>query len=763
MAALGSRLVDLGYNILPIRPGTKYPGNFTQGEWRPYSGWQKHGIRPTTLIEAASWSRWPDCAIGIATGNVVAIDIDIVEDAAIALAVEALAREMLGDSPCLRIGMAPKRLLVYRATTAFGGIKEYYPIEILARGQQFVAYALHPETGRPYEWPNEGLADTHIGELPAITEDQARAFGEAAYALVPTSLRRTRLVANGEGEKRERIVTGRLRGTAEAIRSALEFLPNDDAIWDDWVRIGLAVKGAIGDAGCDIFCRWSAKSKKDEPAYTLKTWRGFGAIHSAGAGTIYYLAENAGWVCPAELTMDGEAIMLEPGNHPAQLLLDQARPVSPGSDVPSVIAPGEENIFVPDAFRKQLPQGFISEFVEHTLASAIHPQPIFAVGAALAAVGVLAGRRYRSMTNVRTNLYICAIGESGAGKDHARGVITTLFLQAGLSRFIGGNKLVSGSGLLTALYRSPSSLFQIDEFGRFLKHVTNPRMSSKFVAEIWDNLTELSTSAHRPFAGGEYANQQDNPRKDIMQPCCVMHATTVPKHFWDALRGGSADDGSLARWLLFPTDDPVPERNRAPRDITAIGDDLLDFSNSIVRGAAAWQPPALGEGPSVDPCPHMVLYTNSANDRIEELADDVFAKRREAIGNGHGAILARWHENIIRVALTCAISREPANPEINIADVEWAETIVNFCIKAMTEGVDKHVSENDKETELKKVLSIIAGSGKSGITQNDITRRTQSLDGRRRMEILRDLMEGDQIRLDEQKTNGRTLRIYRPC
>ena len=31
---------------------------------------------------------------------------------------------------------------------------------------------------------------------------------------------------------------------------------------------------------------------------------------------------------------------------------------------------------------------------------------------------------------------------------------------------LGGNRLASGSGLLTALHRHPASLFQLDEFGQ---------------------------------------------------------------------------------------------------------------------------------------------------------------------------------------------------------------------------------------------------------------------------------------------------------
>lgn len=761
MAALGGRLVDLGYPVLPIRPGTKMPGSFSQGEWRPYSGWQKHGIRATTAIEIATWSRWPGCGCGIPGGLVVGIDIDIVEDAALAIEIEALAHQMLGESPCLRIGMAPKRLLVYQASTPFAGFR-MHPIEVLARGQQFVAYAIHPETGQPYYWPCDGLADTPITDLPVITEAQARAFAEAAYAMIPVALRPASLLI-GNGDQRGdtvHVASGRQLGTVAAIESALIHLPNDNVHYDDWRNVGMATKAAIGDAGLPFFLAWSGKSIKDQPAYTTRTFDSFRNIHSVGAGTIYYLAGLHGWEAPADIIMDGSAPVWEAGMHPAQALLTvPASFPAPATQGP-IIAATETNIFVPDAFR-QLPSGsFLDLFVEHTLASAIHPQPIFAVAAALALVGVLGGRRYRSITNVRTNIYVVSIGESASGKDHARGIVSEVLAQAGLSKLLGGNKLVSGTGILTALYRSPSCLFQTDEFGRFLKHVTNPH-ASKFIGEIWDNLTELGTQADQTYVGGEYANQKDNPRRDIVEPCCVMHATTVPRSFWDALRGGAVEDGTLARWLLFPTDDPVPDINRRPRDKSAVPQALIDMAKAIHAGAEGWEVPGLGDGPSVNMLPHVVSIDSTAEQRLDTFNDLILGRRREAVGNGHGALLGRWYVHVVRVAMISAISRDPLHPHITESDVSWAESIVEYSMEHTLRDVETYVSINDKEDESKRVLQIVKQFPK-GIAGHELSKRTRFLERRRREDILRDLLEGYQIIAEDKDTGGRKARFYRP-
>ena len=159
MAQLGAKLVDAGFPILPIQPGSKKPGVFRRGAWRDYPDWSRHGRRETTDHEVDVWGNWPEAGIGIATGRVIGIDIDVLSDPQLAKRIEDLAREMLGDTPALRIGRAPKRLLVYRADRPFKGFKRP-PIDVLGLGQQFVAYGLHPETGQPYDWPLESLADT---------------------------------------------------------------------------------------------------------------------------------------------------------------------------------------------------------------------------------------------------------------------------------------------------------------------------------------------------------------------------------------------------------------------------------------------------------------------------------------------------------------------------------------------------------------------------------------------------------------------------
>ena len=560
MAQFGATLVDRGYAILPIQPSTKKPGMFRLGAWQDYPKWSRHCERDTTENEVDIWGDWPEAGIGIAAGKVIGIDIDVLQSKDIAVQIEGLAKRLLGDTPAVRIGNAPKRLLVYRAAQPFSGFK-YPPIEVLGVGQQFIAYGIHPDTGRPYEWPVQTLADLKIEELPVITEAQAREFARQAYDMVPESMRPKSL---GVGLKSP-VAFANLpeqRGTFEAVQDALQFIANQDLDYDSWVRIGMAIKGALAERGWPLFESWSAASTKNDAKTTAKSWASF-APQRIGAGTIYKLALDNGWIPDADLQLNGEIVMN--GHHPAKGLLQALQTQNPITLDASGSTPA---VSLPLPPLKPLPTGWdqvggvIADMMTLMAATAKRPQPVLALGASLCAIGALMGRKYRTESNTRSNLYVVGIAESGAGKNHSRVVINELFRKAGLLQYLGGNKIASGSGLLTAIQRQPAILFQLDEFGMFLSAAADRKRSPRYVCEILDLMTELYTTSGTTYFGIEYAsNQLNNAHRAIHQPCACIYGTTTPIHFWQALQASNVADGSLARFLILESEDDFPDSN----------------------------------------------------------------------------------------------------------------------------------------------------------------------------------------------------------
>jgi hypothetical protein len=747
MARFGARLVTNGYAILPIGPGTKKPGRFQRGAWADYPEWNRHAERGTTEVEVATWASWPDCGVGIVGGAVAAVDIDIKDDADLALRIEQLARDRLGDTPALRIGKAPKRMLIYRTAVPFRGIKRH-PLEVLCLGQQFLAYATHPDTGAPYAWPDEGLADLDISDLPEITADAAAAFLDEAYALLPEALRQRGLTT--ASSTAEHLRSHSQIGTLPAVEAALAWLPNAELDYDSWMRIGMALKGSLGDAGADLFADWSAQAAKDVPAATAKAWASF-KPDRIGAGTIYHLAMERGWQPDASLCLDGAAAC--EGEHPAAGLLSRFGVQSDQSDDTPASPP----------FTLVMPDGLVGDLTDYMLATARRPQPLLSLGASLCAIGALMGRQYRTTSNLRSNLYVVGIADSGSGKNHAREIINETFFEAGLAHHLGGNKIASGAGLLTALHRQPAILFQIDEFGMFLAAAADRKRSPRHITEILDNMTELFTAAGGIFLGAEYANRDgSNERRDIVQPCLCVYGTTTPLHFWGALQGANVVDGSLARFLILPSDEDYPDENIAV-GIRQAPPALIQGLRRVAAGGGHSKGNLAGKtaDQNTTVTPMIVPMTDEARARFKTLSVELTGELRAAAGTACTAILARIGENALKLALIVAVGRDPTKPEIDLTATEWAIEFVRYYAQRTMAAVERHVADTETEAHLKRLKEIIRAAGFKGITKSEVTRASQWLKSRDRNEILETLIESGDITTGMRDTGGRRAMVYR--
>ena len=757
MAHLGATLVERGYAILPIQPASKKPGMFRLGAWQDYPKWSRHCERDTTENEVDIWGDWPEAGIGIAAGRVIGIDIDVVDSPQVALRIEALAKRLLGDTPAVRIGRAPKRLLVYRAAQPFSGFK-YPPIEVLGLGQQFIAYGIHPDTGKPYEWPVQTLTDLQIEELPEITEAQARDFAQQAFEMVPQSMRPKSLSV---GTKTPTVFASppEQRGTFEAVQDALQFIANQDLDYDSWVRIGMALKGALAEAGWPLFEAWSATSSKNHVQTTAQSWAGFAPLR-IGAGTIYRLALDNGWVPDAALQLNGEIVMN--GHHPAKELLQALQAKEP-------IVLDEANSLPVLPPPKPLPKGWddvggvLEQMMTLMASSAKRPQPILALGASLCAVGALMGRKYRTESNIRSNLYVVGIAESGAGKNHSRMVISEIFRRAGLLQYLGGNKIASGSGLLTAIGRHPAILFQLDEFGMFLAAAADRKRSPRYVTEILDLMVELYTTSGATYFGTEYAsNQFNNSHKPIHQPCACIYGTTTPLHFWQALQASNVADGSLARFLILESEEDFPDSNASFGMINP-SPELLSQLVLIHQGGGKLNG-NLSEVGSVEEVlvePRVVTLTHEARQRFVTLDLELLERLRSSRGTGFSSILARIEENATKLALIRAVSRDPVDPVIGEDDARWGIMISRHCAELTIREVTERVSENQVESNHKRAMRILRGAGEEGMSKSEFTRRTQFMDHRQRDSVLRTLIEARLLETLTLQSGGRPMQVLK--
>ena len=288
MGELGLMLNENGYNIIPVVKGTKRPA---------LTNWSRIKSTPD-LIE--SWDA--DASIGITTGDVVAIDIDCY-DKHVTNAIVKFCDQHIGRG-LRRIGKAPKALLVFRTGENLKkSVSAKYSdnegntncIEVLGKGQQFVAFGIHPDTQEKYLWPKTCPYVTPVNALPTINAEQINSLFEYFDTnCVPNDWMRT-----GDGSSANSSLPDAANGvlSMEHMKSTLDL--SDESInrhldrvsaedYSQWILVGQALHHQFNSNsdGLEKWDLWSSKAAnyKDWEECRDK-WETFETIHDGGTVT----------------------------------------------------------------------------------------------------------------------------------------------------------------------------------------------------------------------------------------------------------------------------------------------------------------------------------------------------------------------------------------------------------------------------------------------------------------------------------------------
>jgi hypothetical protein len=156
--------------------------------------WTNYCSQPPTREEIIRWEedRREERSTGIATGHIVAIDIDVASSIDLVERLRAEAFDCFGETPFIRVGRAPRIALIYRAGEeirkrafkAESGLDD--GIEVLGVGQQFVAFGIHPTTERPYEWVGSASPTSASPDVaPLISSHHLDEFLARTNCLMP--------------------------------------------------------------------------------------------------------------------------------------------------------------------------------------------------------------------------------------------------------------------------------------------------------------------------------------------------------------------------------------------------------------------------------------------------------------------------------------------------------------------------------------------------------------------------------------------------
>ncbi|BBF93420.1 DUF3987 domain-containing protein [Blastochloris tepida] len=786
-------LARRGWPPLPIlahdAPDREQPGAVARGAGKAVlvRGWQKDAAFDATPASEAALGAWErgysHCpGTGIACGRVIGIDIDCL-DAALAAEVRRLAEQEFGPTPFVRVGRAPKLLLVYQAAEPvpkrrFVAEVGDNALEILGEGSQFVSYGVHPVTCQHYEWtgplsPLTGDPD----DAPVISAAQIERFIDAVRGIMPLKQSGG---WHGSDDSFNVVEFHTNRSAADTFFTRL----NDKARanYDAWVPdLGLSrIRREPG--GYAAVAEWR-RSSTGRPldqrnlnlsfdAKGITDW-GDGPRHyspldvvmaALGLGVdsaVQWLGERVDptWNDPPIILTSGARTMASTSSDLAPLAVDDGALV-PAQPVAAVVEADDdgddcEATFAPVASLEDLthPPGLVGDIIDWCERTSERPARSAALGAALGFVSALAGRKFASPTDLRTNLYILTLAESGYGKDHARQAITRiadcvdnpdvrrLGTKDGLGDYLGPGRAMSATALRNLLIKKPSVLLQADEFHGTLNMMNERSSLARLLA---DDFLSLFSSASTSYAGAEYAG---TPAVKLYAPNFSVHGLSTPSSFWLAAGSRSLTSGLLPRFILLNIDAPKPARREPEASIRDVPPDLVRRCAAIAQLGGNLH----RDGTAPAPPPVVVPYTDAARAALEQFR--AYVEEQEAVVNDRcRPFLHRAAEHAIKLALTVAVGVDCTRPRITGEVMEWACSLAWHSTCSFIAESAERIADNEREADYLRVFRLIKGAGPAGITEGVLRDRTRSIDSRRLADLLGSMVAAGRVRRDDVQT-----------
>jgi hypothetical protein len=428
-------------------------------------------------------------------------------------------------------------------------------------------------------------------------------------------------------------------------------------------------------------------------------------------------------------------------NHFAQDRLDEP---SPKETTSALVDPGllpEELLRIP---------GFVSEVMDHCLATAPYPNQVMAFCGALALLATLAGRKVCDPGDNRTNLYLLGLAHSASGKDRPRKLNTEILHAVGMANQVAG-RFASGEGIQDALFTDPCMLFQTDEIDGMLQSINRARDARH--ESILGTLLMLYSSANSVFPMRRKAGKESPGAID--QPHLVIFGTAIPNHYYEALSERMLTNGFFARMIILECG--TRSAGQEPR--------ILPVPARVIEIAKWWVEYKPGTGNLQDwhPVPRVVPHTEEAKKILIDTRHEAEAEykrsedQRDAVST---TVWGRVNEHARKLALLYSASENHENPVIGRAAAEWASTFTLHQTRRMLFMAKDFVADNPFHAMALKLLKMLRETPDGEMAHSALLRRMK-IDSKTFLALVTTLEQGGELVIRSQSTSGRTGRFYR--
>lgn len=371
--------------------------------------------------------------------------------------------------------------------------------------------------------------------------------------------------------------------------------------------------------------------------------------------------------------------------------------------------------------------GFVNSLIGHTLSTAPYPNRPLAFAGALSMLSHLSGRNFRNPRNLRTNIYMLALADSGVGKDYPRKVNMNLAAELGIMPTMA-DRFASAEGLEDALLIHPSSFFQVDEVDTLFAALQDKKDSA--MEKTYGALLQFATSGDTTYTlrkkaisqpGGKSAKFDKVRARGIREPHLTMLGCAIPKYLYSALSERSLENGLISRCLVLeagprgkagnPHHEPFSPKllSDAKRLVELGGFDGLDLEDLDAA------PPQYAE-------PFTVTETAAAAKRHAEVTEECEALYGNSRTTSEKTLWSRVAEKVSRLALLHAISENVHEPLITDRAVDWAWKLAEHITRRMLYQASVYVHDNEFDALRQKALRYLRDYGGGSLNHGRLLR-----------------------------------------
>lgn len=414
------------------------------------------------------------------------------------------------------------------------------------------------------------------------------------------------------------------------------------------------------------------------------------------------------------------------------------------------IEPFQEEIVVDNDKYKEIlnPPGLLKDIADYYNATAVKPQPLFAIATGLILGSLVFGRRYNTGDYENyTSLYFLIVAKSGTGKDHVKKIVRSILQSANLKWMERGEGYTASNTVIKSLENQPLQLSFFEEIGQRLKEASNQHKSN--AKGVFRKLLDVWSSCHSFVVGEEFS---DGTIPKAENPSLTMVGLSTPKALTDAITEDLIEQGFVNRLLPF-----ISKAERSPTPLNKKRTDPPDkivqwIKNHYLKGNL------VENGIAVMPKPEdeiIVPFDEGAIKELEQIEKAIIEKSNHLEKIRLDDLLTRNREMVMRISLIVAVFDD--SPEISASHVRWSWCLVDTLYEDYIREIKRKVSGSDFEKAKLECLDFLRKAGKNGIMPKMIPKTSPFSKHPKRIrdEIMSDLQSAGLIDLTSIRSGKR--------